>query len=896
VKGLRIGRRRARSHDQPSSPVDLALRPALADGRWSVPDRFNFTRDVVEALASDPKRQALTFIGHDGVIEPRTFLQVAEAAAWWAAVLAEHGVQSKDRVLVLAESSLHWLELALGLMKIGAVIVPCRPSLSAAALEARVSSTDASLVVAEHGCRPAIEQMSFAPGVHYIDEAVRPSASDVPEDSRTHDTSTRDLAFIFTSAGATGAPKEIAHTHAAVFAARVQAEHWLDAGPRDVVWCTAQADSPLHAWFAFVGPWSRGAEIVLHGGDFDPHERLEHLYRLGPTIACQSANEYRALADLPRLERFRPPRLRRLVSTGDVLEPEVREAFEERWGLTVHDGYGQAETGIVIVSSADDPKVVGAIGRPLPGYEVAVIDDQGNRLPAGVEGDLAVRGNPPTLFAGYWEAPEETKQAFRGDWYVTGDVALVDEEDMFFFVGRAEDVITSSGRTFGPYGIEHVLRSHAAIAASAVVGIRDLQRGGHFVRAFVVPAARVQGSEQLEVELRQHVGEVLPDQQVPREIVFVDTLPLVGGKVSRSTLREQPLSGRPLWDVPPTAEPEAVPPATSEPARAVAPAPRAEAAPVVEPPRAPLPEPVPEPEPVAVVEPEPVVVVEPQPVMVEPEPEPVAAEPVAVVEPEAAAVEPVVPSEPEPAPVIPEPEPVSVVEQEPVAVVEQEPLAVIPEPEPVPVVEPEPVAVVEPETAPEPEAQRGPEFRVVPEPEPDPGPLPDFVVPPEPDAAKPPIVAPEPEPEPSPALEPLPDYIVDPSRSPEPRVDRDAQRQAAQADQPAFPGLMRPPEPEPSTAEAAGMYFPPVTSFPQLRDDDIGADGQREARKAPRRKPPTDGSKPKKKRSLEEPGDDAGDAGWMAGLSNRLSAYSLAEEDADEEETEHEDEGDRDDS
>ena len=191
----------------------------------------------------------------------------------------------------------------------------------------------------------------------------------------------------------------------------------------------------------------------------------------------------------------------------------------------------------------------GSLGRALPGHHVAIIDDQGNELPAGIEGDLAVRGRPPTLFAGYWELPEETKSAFLGDWYLTGDVAHVDEEGFFTFLGRAEDVITSSGGTFGPFDVERVLTGHQAIAAAAVVGIRDLQRGGHFVRAFVVPKTGAEGSEQLEAELRQYVAQTLPDPQVPREIVFVDELPIVGPegqppRAPRATARQGDRSGR----------------------------------------------------------------------------------------------------------------------------------------------------------------------------------------------------------------------------------------------------------------------------------------------------------------------------------------------------------------
>ena len=305
---------------------------------------------------------------------------------------------------------------------------------------------------------------------------------------------------------------------------------------------------------------------MLHHGEFEPLERLDLIYRLGATILCQSPSEYRrarrASASSSGSGRRR---LRRLVSTGDYLDPEIIAAFEERWGLTIHDGYGQAETNIVVANGAEAGFKPGSLGRAVPGHHVAVIDGEGNELPTGIEGDLAVRGRPPTLFAGYWESPEETKSAFRGDWYLTGDVAMADEEGFFWFVGRAEDVISSRGRTFGPYEVRAHLRGHDAIAASAVVGLRDLQRGGHFVRAYVVPGPKHEGSEQLQAELRQFVADALPEQQVPREIIFVDELPTVGGKVDRNELRERPVGGRPLWDMPPTSEIELdAPPVTVE--------------------------------------------------------------------------------------------------------------------------------------------------------------------------------------------------------------------------------------------------------------------------------------------------------------------------------------------
>jgi len=924
VKGLRIGRRRGRGNELPSSPLELALRPALVDGRWQVPDRFNFTRDVVEALARDPKRRALTFLGSDGVIEHRSFLEVSEGASVWATALRERNVGPGDRVIVMSGSTVDWLEAVLGTWKVGGVVVPCAPTMTSSQLERLVSSTDAVLVVAERSQEQTIGRMGFSLDVHLFDEGTKRNSKEVPVNVPSHDSSSRELAFVVSTTGVGGSRKDVAHTHGSVFATRVQAEHWLDVGRGDAVWCTAESTSPLTMWNTVVGPWSRGAEAVLQHGPFDADERLDLLFRLGPSILCQSPAEYRALAEHPKLERFRSPRLRRLVSTGDFLDPEVVAVFEERWGMSISDGYGQAETNIVVANLADGAAKPGSFGRALPGHHVAVIDDQGNELPTGIEGDLALRGRPPTLFAGYWELPEETKSAFLGDWYLTGDVAHVDEEGFFTFVGRAEDVITSSGRTFGPYDVERVLDGHPAIAQTAVVGIRDLQRGGHFVRAFVVPKGAGGGSEQLEAELRQFVAQTLPNQQVPREIVFVDELPTIGWKISRHELRERPLGGRPLWEMPPTTEPEAAPtpapppfdgefsprietPAEPQPPVAFVPTPEPVVGPVVEPDGSA--EPVAEPagfEPVVapVVEPEPLY--EPEPVAAEaippPELEPVY-EPVAEPEPEVQPTpEPVAEAQPEPEPIAPEPEPIA--ELEPVVAKvapqpEPEPpaLVVLPEPEPetpAPVpeaatLEPEPseapaLSVVDTSSLPLPdyvvdETDDVPPV-VIPEHELEPdlsGPLPEFVVEPGPqeEQARPPHVEPEPDEEEEEDLGPLPDYVIDPTN---PQAVRPAPPPPPEP-RPIFEAPRAEKQPEETPSQAAGLYFPPVTAFPTPRperdDEDV-----RESRRPSRQRPPAEPKSSKRSTEPAEPGDEGVEVSWMEGLSNRLSAYSLSEDES----------------
>ncbi|GIU95514.1 MAG: hypothetical protein KatS3mg012_1971 [Gaiellaceae bacterium] len=911
VKRLRIGRRRAQVAT--SSPLELALAPALVDGSWRIPDRFNVTRDFVEVLGRDPKRPALMILGLDGIIEPRTFRQLSEGAARWAHILRSKGIEPGDRVLVLSRLNEDWIDIALGCIKVGAIFAPAPPTLSPHALESRVALTDAALVVAGEESEDAIARMSFTPEVHHVRSGRMRRASDVPDDEPTADTSARDVAFLAWTCGTEGDPKPVAHTHGSLFAARATTERWLEPERGALVWCATGPGSAL-TLPTIVGAWAHGAEVVLHEGDFHPDERLDLVRRIGPTVLCQSPTEYRALATLRQLARARPPRLHRLLATGDYLEPEVVETFREQWGLELESAYGQAETGIVSVSrrAEEHERESGEIGQALPGHHLAVVDEHGAELPPGVEGLLAIRGRPPTLFAGYWDSPEETKRVFRGDWYLTGDVAVAIRPGVFRFLARSGELITTRGRTFGPYEVERALAEHPAVASCAVVGVRDLERGGQFVRAFVVLEDGNEGSEQLEAELRQFVGESLPEQQVPREIEFVDGLPRSpSGAVRRVELRERPLSGRPLWEAPPTTEPDPEPPATAEPpathAPVVEPAQPPEARAVqVEPPAppppaeevvaptageatpspaehpAPSPEPLDEPMHASVVEevvedvveevgehllatplpeePAAALTVDPTEAWSEPAPEP-ASDPEHVPEPPVAAERPASGSaDHEP---LSTDEPIALVEPEPPAFVEPEP------PAPAPAVEPEPESPPTNEAgAPEASVERTRVGAVTPTPLRGSEPLPDYIAASADEYATrtPPLEpAPPPQAEP-PDTEPLPEYIVDPSRRLEVVPEPPAGRAAPSAE---------PPTPDPLRDHPlAGLARPPV-SIPIPSDDEPRPERRRSWRRA--RATPPSATPPKRGRSEGEPGDEGLETGWMHRLSTRLHAYGMSE-------------------
>ena len=213
------------------------------------------------------------------------------------------------------------------------------------------------------------------------------------------------------------------------------------------------------------------------------------------------------LAKLETLGAAHLPRLRHAVSAGEPLNPEVIARFQDALGLTVHDGYGQTENSLLVANMPGAPIRPGSMGLPTPGHDVAVIDDTGHVCAAGVEGDLALIGRPPTLFTGYWGAPDETEGAFRDGWYVTGDRAVRDEDGYLWFVGRADDVIVSAAYRIGPFEVESALLEHPAVAESAVVGVPDLDRG-EIVKAFVVLRPGHEPSEKLMGELQDHVKSV----------------------------------------------------------------------------------------------------------------------------------------------------------------------------------------------------------------------------------------------------------------------------------------------------------------------------------------------------------------------------------------------------
>jgi acyl-coenzyme A synthetase/AMP-(fatty) acid ligase len=400
----------------------------------------------------------------------------------------------------------------------GAIALPCNTQLRSHDVQLRVHAASPVLCIGEEELLDhlpnGVARMTMADVAVVMDEE-RPQ--EPPTEPADLDPSEGAL-IVFTS-GTTGEPRPALHPQRYLPGQEVQARHWLGAQEGELVWCTTATGWSKSARNVFVAPWLCGAAALLHDGRFDPAERLELIEREGVNVLCQAPTEYRMLAKHARLEPL--PGLRRMVSAGEPLNPEVIETFREAVGLDICDGYGQTETGQVTGNLAGEPIRVGSMGRPLPGLQIAVVD-----------GELHVKRDAcPTFFSRYLDG-----EPFAEEWWPTGDVVREDPDGYLWYEGRRDDLIMSSGYRIGPFEVESALLSHPAVAEAAAVPAPDPERGA-VVRAIVV-LRDAEPSDDLVHELQQHCKAVAAPYKFPRIVEFAQELPkTASGKIKRAELR-----------------------------------------------------------------------------------------------------------------------------------------------------------------------------------------------------------------------------------------------------------------------------------------------------------------------------------------------------------------------
>jgi acyl-coenzyme A synthetase/AMP-(fatty) acid ligase len=530
--------------------------------RLDVPEYFNFGFDVVDRWArSHPDKLALLAVDERGENPTRlTFSDVSAASNRFANALSKLGVRKGDRVLVMLPRIPEWYVAVVGMIKLGVIPIPTTVQCTGKDIEYRVNSSESVMAITDDENSPKVEEArarcpSLTGGMLVRGEARDGWLSygvEVAKASERLDgvepTRSDDPMLLYFTSGTVAYPKMVIHTQASCGIGHlVTARFWHDLRPTDLHWTMSDMGWAKAAWGKLFGQWTIGAALFLHDAPvkFEPELTFDLLRRYGITSFCAPPTVYRVLTQ-ENLRGYSFPRLRHCTAAGEPLNAEVISQWEKGTGLKVHDGYGQSETVNVVANYRCVPMRPGSMGKPAPGFDIEIVDDHGRELPAREEGHIAIRVRPERpvgLFKEYWKDPARTNEVFRGDWYYTGDRAYKDEDGYFWFVGRADDVIISSGYRIGPFEVESALVEHPCVLEAAAVASPDEVRG-EVVKAFVTLAPGCLGSEELKRELQEHVKRVTAAYKYPRKIDFVSELPkTISGKIKRGELKRREWEG-----------------------------------------------------------------------------------------------------------------------------------------------------------------------------------------------------------------------------------------------------------------------------------------------------------------------------------------------------------------
>jgi acetyl-CoA synthetase len=525
---------------------------------WEVPEHYNFGFDVVDKWAEDRTKLALISIDRTGKHDRyHTFYDLSTASNKFANFLRKIGVKQEDRVLVILQSIPEWYIALIGMFKLGVIPMPGTVLLTAKDVEYRINRAEANMIITDldHAdiveavkakC-PTLKHMMLVDGKragwYNYDEEMSEVKRELSQDE-VGKTKSSDPMLIYFTSGTTGHPKMVLHTHSYPLGHEVTARFAQALNDKDLHWTVSETGWAKAAWGKLFGQMLVGAAVIQWEtpGRFDADGLLRAMEKYGVTTFCAPPTVYRLLIQMD-LEKYNL-KLRHSMSAGEPLNPEVIRVWKDTFGLEIYDFFGQTETVCVLSNYPFMPIKYGSVGRPTPGHDVRIVDDSGKELPADEEGNIAIYigdQHPPGLFKEYWKDPDIMKKSFRNNYYYTGDRGYKDKDGYFWFVGRDDDVIKSSGYRIGPFEVESSLMEHDAVAECAVVGAED-PKGvrGVVVKAFVVLAKGYKPSEALSKELQEHVKNTTAPYKYPRIIEYMEELPkTVSGKILRRELRKK---------------------------------------------------------------------------------------------------------------------------------------------------------------------------------------------------------------------------------------------------------------------------------------------------------------------------------------------------------------------
>ncbi len=518
---------------------------------WPLPSKYNFATEVIDVWANDKSKRAMLWVDDHANSVSRTYYELSQTSKKICNVLSASGVKRGDTIVLILGRKIAWWEVFTASLRMGAVLSPGTTQLSSKDLAYRINASKAVCIITDQANASKLEEVEgeceTLKSKVVVDGArdgwinLLAEVESASDDFDAADTAADEDALCYFTSGTTGYPKMTMHTHDYAIGHRNTGKYWLNLTENDLHWNISDTGWAKAAWSSFFGPLNCGAAVFIHdSAGFSPKDTLDMFSAYPITTMCGAPTIYRLLV-LEDLNRVNFGSLRHSVGAGEPLNPEVIEIWKRATGLTIRDGYGQTESTILCGNFLGVEPRFGSMGKPTPGIKLHVIDEQGNILPPNTEGDIAVHihpQKPPGLFKGYKNEPEKTAKSYRGEWYLTSDRAYVDDDGYFWFVGRDDDVILSSGYRIGPFEVESALIEHDAVAESAVVSSPDEKRG-EIVKAFIILTDGHQPTPELVRELQDHVKSVTAPYKYPRQIEFVETLPkTVSGKIRRVELRE----------------------------------------------------------------------------------------------------------------------------------------------------------------------------------------------------------------------------------------------------------------------------------------------------------------------------------------------------------------------
>ncbi len=527
--------------------------------RWRVPERYNIAQACCGQWAADPKRVALHWEDEAGASARLTFADVQREANRLSNALAGLGVKRGDRVAILLPQRPETAIAYIALFQMGAVAVPLSHLFGPDALEYRMEHAEVSVAIVEPttianlwAVKDRLTHLRHVIGVGGARESGVHAWEDLLAKAGSGfslvDTHAEDPSLIIYTSGTTGPPKGALKPHRIMLGNVPGFVHSHDFFPQpgDIFWSPADWAWTGGLMDALLPAWLYGVPIVGFRGRFDA-ERAYYLlekYGVRNSFLFPTALKLMMKAVPAPKEKYQL-KLRSVMSAGEAVGATLVEWAREQLGVTLNEMFGQTEINYVVGNcQAAWPVKPGSIGRPYPGHRVAVIDGEGNEVPRGELGEVAVHRfchgeRDPVHFLEYWKNPQATQEKYIGDWGCTGDQAKMDEDGYLWYQGRSDDVIKSSGYRIGPAEIENCLVKHPAVANAAVIGKPDATRGA-VVKAFIVLQPGQKASKALEEDIQKHVRGRLAPYEYPKEIEFIDALPMTTtGKVQRKELRKR---------------------------------------------------------------------------------------------------------------------------------------------------------------------------------------------------------------------------------------------------------------------------------------------------------------------------------------------------------------------